>query len=116
MLTFFVEDRASFAECRRLLSNARKYVPDVPVVCCGVAGMELCVGGDGAGDGTAPHTRAVTEAEARTMCAKLGMEYCEVDARAAADGRVEAAFNTLVRRMMARTTQFLAQNNNTRRR
>ena len=87
MLTFDAGRRASFAECRNLHANARTYLPDVPVVCCGIVGMEP--GGE----------RAVTEAEARALCGELGVAYREVDVRAD-DGRVDAALDALVREMV----------------
>lgn len=88
LLTFAVEDRAAFAECRALLAEARRCVPGVPAMCCGVIGM-VRWGAE----------RTVTEAEARALCAELGIEYCEVDVRFD-DGSIHALFGRLAREMM----------------
>ena len=89
VLAFGTEDRAAFGECRSLYANMRTYLPDAPAVCCGVAGMRPEL------------PRAVTAAEARALCAELGVEYREVEV-GADDGRVEALFDPLLREMVRR--------------
>lgn len=89
LLVFNVGDRDSFDACFALGGQSRRLVPEAPIVCCGTTG-----GGE---DENLP--RVVTEAEARALCAELGIEYCEVDVRFD-DGSIHALFGRLAREMM----------------
>lgn len=112
MITFFVEDRKSFDECRNIFANARTYLPDAPIMCCGMVGMGLCVLGDQMRGDNTLYPRVVTEAEARALCEELGIEYEEVDV-AADEGRVETVFTAFIREMASRTALPPGVNDNT---
>lgn len=115
LITFFVEDRESFGECQRLFNNLRTSLRNVPIMCCGVVGMGLLDGENQENAEKPRHPRVVTEAEARAMCKRVGMEYLEVDL-GADDGGVDAVFTAIIREMMYRTAPLIARNENTRRR